>query len=111
MNQKIAHKAVLIYPEFDTQDTFWSYAQSLKMYAPPSEFGLPKRLLPPLGLMGLFNHLKPYYEELCLIDKNIDPRSISEFIADADHIYIGGMMAQEQSLLKLGLEVKKPEKF
>ena len=48
MNQKIAHKAVLIYPEFDTQDTFWSYAESLKMYAPPpSEFGLPKRLLPP----------------------------------------------------------------
>lgn len=111
MIEKIGHKAVLIYPEFDTQDTFWSYAQSLKMYAPPSEFGLPKRLLPPLGLMGLFNHLKPYYEQLCLIDKNIDPRPISEFIADADHIYIGGMMAQEQSLIKLGLEVKKANKI
>lgn len=110
MIEKIGHKAVLIYPEFDTQDTFWSYAQSLKMYAPPSEFGLPKRLLPPLGLMGLFNHLKPYYDELCLIDKNIDPRSISEFIADADHVYIGGMMAQEQSLIKLALEVKKVKK-
>ena len=110
MIEKIAHKAVLIYPEFDTQDTFWSYAQSLKMYAPPSEFGLPKRLLPPLGLMGLFNHLKPYYEELCLIDKNIDPRPISEFIADADHVYIGGMMAQEKSLLKLGQQVKKANK-
>ena len=111
MIEKIGHKAVLIYPEFDTQDTFWSYAQSLKMYAPPSEFGLPKRLLPPLGLMGLFNHLKPYYEQLCLIDKNIDPRPISEFIADADHVYIGGMMAQEQSLLKLGLQVKKANKI
>lgn len=111
MNEKIAHKAVLIYPEFDTQNTFWSYAQSLKMYAPASEFGLPKRLLPPLGLMGLFNHLKPFYDELCLIDKNIDPRPISEFIADADHVYIGGMMAQEQSLLKLGLEVKKARKI
>ncbi|WP_221897013.1 hypothetical protein [Bathymodiolus japonicus methanotrophic gill symbiont] len=52
-----------------------------------------------------------YYEQLCLIDKNIDPRPISEFIADADHIYIGGMMAQEQSLIKLGLEVKKFNKL
>jgi len=110
MNEKIAHKAVLIYPEFDTQDTFWSYAQSLKMYAPAGEFGLPKRLLPPLGLMGLFNHLKPYYEQICLIDKNIDPRSIHEFIDDADHVYMGGMMAQEQSLIKLALEVKKVKK-
>lgn len=110
MHEKIAHKAVLIYPEFDTQNTFWSYAQSLKMYAPLGEFGLPKRLLPPLGLMGLYHHLKPYYEQLCLIDKNIDPRPISEFIMDADHVYIGGMMAQEQSLLKLGLEVKKAHK-
>ena len=42
MIEKIARKAVLIYPEFDTQDTFWSYATSLKMYAPASEFGLPK---------------------------------------------------------------------
>ena len=60
--------------------------------------------------MGLFNHLKPYYDELCLIDKNIDPRPITEFIADADHVYIGGMMAQEQSLIKLGLEVQKANK-
>ena len=25
MTKRIADKAVLIYPEFDTQDTFWSY--------------------------------------------------------------------------------------
>ena len=86
---KIGHKAVLIYPEFDTQDTFWSYARSLKMYAPPSEFGLPKRLLPPLGLMGLFNYLKSYYEEIQLIDRNIDPRPLPDLISDADHIYMG----------------------
>jgi|AJXC01.1.fsa_nt_gi hypothetical protein len=77
MIEKIADKAVLIYPEFDTQNTFWSYASSLKMYAPLGEFGLPKRLLPPLGLMGLFNHLKPYYDEICLIDKKCQSGVIS----------------------------------
>ena len=111
MIEKIAHKAVLIYPEFDTQDTFWSYEKSLKMYSPPNEFGSPKRLLPPLGLMGLFNHLKPYYEKLCLIDKNIDPRPIQKFIFDADHIYMGGMLAQEKGLLKYAAEVKKAGKI
>ncbi|BCG65351.1 MAG: hypothetical protein methR_P3183 [Methyloprofundus sp.] len=111
MNAKIGYKAVLIYPEFDTQDTFWSYAKSLAMYAPASEFGLPKRLLPPLGLMGLFNHLKPYYEQLLLIDKNIDPRPLSDFIADADHVFMGGMLAQEQGLLKCAREVKAAGKL
>ncbi len=106
MIKQIARKAVLIYPEFDTQDTFWSYATSLKMYAQASEFGLPKRLLPPLGLMGLFNHLKPYYQSLSLVDKNIDPRPLKELINDADHIFMGGMLAQEQSLFKLATEVK-----
>ncbi len=111
MKKKIAYKAVLIYPEFDTQDTFWSYTTSLKMYAQASEFGLPKRLLPPLGLMGLFNHLKPYYQSISLIDKNIDPRPVKELIDDADHIFIGGMLAQEQSLLKLAKEIKQMGKL
>lgn len=106
MIEKIGYKAVLIYPEFDTQDTFWSYAKSLKMYAPASEFGLPKRLLPPLGLMGLYNHLKPFYQQLLLIDKNIDPRPLDEFIIDADHVYMGGMLAQEQSLIKCAQQIK-----
>jgi radical SAM superfamily enzyme YgiQ (UPF0313 family) len=110
MIEKIGHKAVLIYPEFDTQDTFWSYAKSLKIYAPPGEFGLPKRLLPPLGLMGLFNHLKPYYEQLTLIDKNIDPRPLQELLKGADHVFMGGMLAQEKSLLKHAVEIKKMAK-
>ena len=110
MIEKIGHKAVLIYPEFDTQDTFWSYARSLELYAPPGEFGLHKRLLPPLGLMGLFNHLKPYYEELCLIDKNVDPRPLQELISDADHVFIGGMLAQEHGLIKHAAEVKNAGK-
>lgn len=110
MIEKIRHKAVLIYPEFDTQDTFWSYATSLKMYAEPSEYGLPKRLLPPLGLMGLYNHLKPYYQELNLIDKNVDPRPILELISDADHVFMGGMLAQENSLLTLAAEIKQAGK-
>lgn len=111
MMTKLGYKAVLVYPEFDTQDTFWSYAKSLKMYAPTNEFGTAKRLLPPLGLMGLFNHLKPYYEQLLLIDKNIDPRPLAEFIADADHIFLGGMLAQETSLLHYAREIKKAGKL
>lgn len=107
MIEKIAQKAILIYPEFDTQDTFWSYAISLKMYAQTGEFGLPKRLLPPLGLMGLFNHLKPYYYKVSLVDKNVDPRPLRELISDADHVFMGGMLAQEQSLLKHAIEIKK----
>ena len=110
MIKKIGYKAVLIYPEFDTQDTFWSYAKSLKMYAPASEFGLAKRLLPPLGLMGLFNHLKPYYEQLILVDKNIDPRPLAELIADASHVFMGGMLAQEKSLLNYAQQIKKAGK-
>ncbi len=111
MVEKIAYKAVLIYPEFDSQNTFWSYQRSLKMYAQPSEFGLPKRLLPPLGLMGLFNYLKPYYQQLSLIDKNIDPRPFTELIAEADHVFMGGMLAQQASMVKLGLEIKKAGKL
>lgn len=110
MIEKIGYKAVLVYPEFDTQDTFWSYTESLKMYAPLGEFGLPKRLLPPLGLMGLFNYLKPYFEHLILIDRNIDPRPLSEFIADASHVFMGGMLAQEKGLLKCAHEVNKAGK-
>ncbi len=106
MVAKIGCKAVLIYPEFDTQDTFWSYAKSLAMYAPMGEFGMPKRLLPPLGLMGLLNYLKPYYDQLLLIDKNIDPRPLTDFIMDADHVFMGGMLAQEQGLLKCARVVK-----
>ncbi len=111
MPEKIAHKAVLIYPEFDTQNTFWSYASSLKMYAPLGEFGLPKRLLPPLGLMGLFNHLKPYYKEISLIDKNVNPGLLQDLAGDAEHVFMGGMLAQEQSLIKLAVELKKMGKL
>ena len=97
---KVGHKAVLVYPGFDTQDTFWSYARSLSMYSPPGEFGLPKRLLPPLGLMGLYNHLKPHYDEIVLIDQNVDPRPLESRISDVDHVYIGGMLTQENEFLK-----------
>ena len=107
MNKSIGSKAVLIYPEFDTQDTFWSYSKSLQMYAPLGEHGLPKRLLPPLGLMGLYNYLKPFYEQLCLVDRNVDPRPIAEIIDGADHVFMGGMLAQEKHLLEDAVDVKK----
>lgn len=99
MSHEVWHKAVLVYPKFDTVDTFWSYELSLKLYSPPGEFGLPKRLLPPLGLMGLYRYLKPFYKSLQLIDRNVDPRSLASLIAGADHVYMGGMMAQEQGML------------
>lgn len=99
MTDKPWQKAVLVYPRFDTQDTFWSYQTSLEQYSPRGEFGLPKRLLPPLGLMGLYNYLKAYYQQLQLIDRNVDPRPLTQLIAGADHIYMGGMMAQEQNML------------
>ncbi|MGR8934515.1 MAG: DUF4070 domain-containing protein [Gammaproteobacteria bacterium] len=104
------HKAVLIYPEFDTQDTFWSYERSLQRYLSPGRFGRPKRLLPPLGLLGLYNHLKPYYRQLLLIDRNVDPRPLEDSIADAEHVYMGGMLAQQQSFLAAAATVKQAGK-
>ena len=109
MVDKIARKAVLLYPRF-YGDTFWSFHRSFARYVPRGEFGLPKRTLPPLGLMGLYRHLKPYYEEVVLIDRNIDPRPLDEHIKDADHVYIGGMLAQEQGFLEDARAVKKANK-
>lgn len=110
MAMKKWRKAVLVYPEFDTQDTFWSYESSLQMYLSPGQFGRPKRLLPPLGLLGLYNHLKPYYDALLLIDRNADPRPLAELLADADHVYMGGMLAQEQRFLADARSVKQAGK-
>ncbi len=110
MFDPIADKALLIYPEFDSQNTFWSYGHSLKRYLPTNEFGRPKRLLPPLGLMGLFNHLKPYYRSIQLIDRNIDPRPLEPLLEDVDHVYIGGMSAQQNNLLKLAATIKRQKK-
>jgi radical SAM superfamily enzyme YgiQ (UPF0313 family) len=111
MAAKLWRKAVLVYPEFDTQDTFWSYERSLKMYTRPGSFGMPKRLLPPLGLMGLYHHLKPYYDQLLLIDQNVDPRPLAELVDDADHVYMGGMLAQERNFLAAARIVKQAGKI
>ncbi len=110
MVEKIGHKAVLAYPKFDTQDTFWSYERSLKLYAPPGEFGLPKRLLPPLGMMGLYNHLKPHYDEIVLLDRNVDPTPLEQLINNADHVYIGGMLTQQHEFLSDAEIVKQAGK-
>lgn len=99
MISKIAHKAVLIYPKFYGH-TFWSFDRTLAKYLPRNEFGLPKRSLPPLGLMGLFNHLKPYYDHLEIIDRNVNPLPLEELIKEADHVYIGGMIAQQEGFLE-----------
>ncbi|MGR9099598.1 MAG: radical SAM protein, partial [Gammaproteobacteria bacterium] len=107
---KVGHKAVLVYPRFDTQETFWSYERSLRLYSPAGEFGLPKRLLPPLGLMGLYGYLKPHYDEILLTDRNVDPRPLEKLIRDCDHVYIGGMLTQENELLKDAGIVKKAGK-
>ncbi len=110
MPEPIADNALLIYPEFDSQNTFWSYGHSLKRYLPVNEFGRPKRLLPPLGLMGLYNHLKPYYQSVQLIDRNVDPRPLEPLLDAADHVYIGGMSAQQNNLLQLAAQIKQQQK-
>ena len=110
MGEMIAHKAVLVYPEFKDRNTFWSFYRTMQRYVPRGEFGLPKRSHPPLGLMGLYNHLKPYYEELVLIDRNVDPRPLEDHIADADHVYMGGMIVQKESMLKDAKIVKDLKK-
>jgi len=110
MISKIAHKAVLIYPKFHG-NTFWSFDRTLAKYVPRNEFGLPKRSLPPLGLMGLFNHLKPYYDHLELIDRNVNPLPIEELIKEADHVYIGGMIAQQRGFLEDARSVKDAGKI
>jgi len=107
---KIARKAVLIYPKFHVH-TFWSFERTLAKYVPKSEFGLPKHSLPPLGLMGLFNHLKPHYDNIELIDRNVNPLPIEELIKEADHVYIGGMIAQQKGFLEDAEAVKDAGKL
>ena len=99
MVRNVARKAVLIYPKFHGY-TFWSFERTMAKYIPKNEFGLPKGCLPPLGLMGLFNHLKPYYDNLELIDRNVNQLPLEELIKGADHVYMGGMVAQQEGFLE-----------
>jgi len=101
MSPQIGNKAVLVYPKF-LEDTFWSFARSYAKYAPKNGFGKPKRSLPPLGMMGLYRHLKEngYYEEVVLIDRNTDPRPLEKLVKDADHVFMGGMIAQQQGFFR-----------
>lgn len=103
----LADKAILIYPQFDSGDTFWSYGHSLSLYGRRNRFGRPQRLLPPLGLMGLYRYLRPYYRELELIDLNVDPRPVAQLVASSDHVYMGGMAAQQQSLYRNAVAIKQ----
>ncbi len=105
----IGNKAVLVYPRF-LDRTFWSFRDSLEKYSPKNSFGLPKQSLPPLGLMGLYNYLKPFYDKIALIDRNADPRPLDRLVADADHVYMGGMIAQEKAFLEDAKTVKKAGK-
>lgn len=110
VKSKIANRAILVYPKFYAK-TFWSFKHTLEKYIPRNEFGLPKSSLPPLGLMGLFNHLKPYYESLELIDRNVNPIPLEKLIKDADHVYIGGMIAQEDGFIEDAMIVKDAGKI
>ncbi len=107
MSKKLFKKAVLIYPKF-YEDTFWSFKRSVSKYVPKGEYRMPRALMPPLGLMGLYRHLKKnYYDKVILIDRNIDPRPIKHFVKDADHVYMGGMIAQERGFIKDAKIIKK----
>ena len=109
MKDKLAKKAVLIYPKFP-ENTFWGFNESLKKYLPLNEFGLPKRTLPPLGMMGLFNYLKPFYENLILIDRNVNTTLLENLIDDANHVYLGGMIAQEKAMIEDAKLIKSKNK-
>jgi radical SAM superfamily enzyme YgiQ (UPF0313 family) len=61
--------------------------------------------------MGLYNHLKPYYDELELIDRNINPKPLEKIIKEADHVYIGGMIAQQEGFLEDAKVVKDAGKL
>ena len=114
---KLSKKAVLVYPKFQ-DNTFWSFVRTLERYVPKGEFGLPKRFMPPLGLMGLYNHLNKnykkegYYDELVLVDRNVNPAPLEDIVSKFDHIYMGGMITQEDSLIEDANLIKKkfPEK-
>jgi len=118
MPKKLFKKAVLIYPKFQ-DNTFWSFIRTLKRYLPMGEHGLPKRFMPPLGLMGLYNHLNKnymkegFYDELVLVDRNVDPTPLEDIVAKFDHVYMGGMITQEKSLIEDTNIIKKkfPEKI
>jgi len=111
MGTRIGNKAVLVYPKFLT-DTFWSFERSYAKYTPKNKFGLPKRSLPPLGMMGLYRHLKEkgYYDEVVLIDRNVDPRPLENLVRDADHVFMGGMIAQQQGFFHDARIIKGMEK-
>ena len=110
MVKRVARKAVLIYPRFYGH-TFWSFERTLAKYIRRSEYGLPKRSLPPLGLMGLFNHIKHYYDDIELIDRNVNPLPLEELIREADHVYMGGMIAQQKGFLEDAEVVKNAGKL
>ncbi|MFC1715975.1 B12-binding domain-containing radical SAM protein [Candidatus Poribacteria bacterium] len=108
--KKVARKAVLIYPRFYGH-TFWSFERTLAKYIRRNEYGLPKRSLPPLGLMGLYNHIKHYYDDIELIDRNVNPLPLEELIGEADHVYMGGMIAQQKGFLEDAEVVKNAGKL
>ncbi len=109
MDSKIGRKAVLVYPRFH-DDTFWSFKRSMK-YVQPSRFGTPKALMPPLGILGLGNHIRPFYDEILVVDRNVDPRPLEKLVKDADHVYMGGMIAQERGFLEDARIVKRAGKI
>jgi radical SAM superfamily enzyme YgiQ (UPF0313 family) len=97
---KLFNKAVLIYPKFPYQ-SFWGFELTLKKHVLKNKHKVAKRPLPPLGLMGLYRHLNEnYYDEVVLIDRNVDPRPLENIVKDADHVYLGGMITQEETMIQ-----------
>ena len=47
--------------------------------------------------MGLAGYLKKNncYENVVLVDRGVDPTPLEELIKDADHVFIGGMIARK----------------
>ena len=98
-------KAVLWYPKNDV-DSYWSFKTTMDLYFPKTKFGTTPVLMPPIGLMGLFNYLKDYYADIVLIDRNVDPRPMSVLLKDADHVYLSGMIAQSNNAFNDSVMIK-----
>jgi radical SAM superfamily enzyme YgiQ (UPF0313 family) len=95
-------KAVVINPA-TISETFWSMYHA--MYAlTKNHLGGPKFPFPPLGPLMAAGFLKknPHYEAVDFIDRNIDPRPLTENrkVREADQVWVGYWSAEHEDFMK-----------
>ena len=83
-------KILLVNPEYP--DTFWSFKHALKFVSKKAAF-------PPLGLLTVAAMLPSHFEAK-LVDMNVD-RLREKDLKWADLVFIGGMIVQKESAIKV----------